>query len=310
MTFRIGIDLGGTKTEIAALDDRGDIVARLRVPTPGGDYQATLGALAGLVDRIEAPLGIAGKRKATIGIGTPGSLSPETGLLRNANSVCLNGHPFKEDFERLLGRPVRIENDATCFALSEAVDGAGKGARVVFGVILGTGVGGGIVIDGHVLTGANAIGCEWGHNSLPWPQPGEFPGRQCFCGRRGCIETFLSGPGLASDYADAGGAAVAAKEIVAAAEAGGALAEAALARYEERLARALASVINILDPQVIVLGGGMSNVERWYGSVPGLWDKFVFSDVIRTKLMRNVHGDSSGIRGAAWLWTPEEAAVL
>jgi len=310
MAFRIGIDLGGTKTEIAALDDSGTIVERVRVPTPSGDYMATLGVLAGLIDDVERSLGVAGQRKATIGIGTPGSLSPLTGLLRNANSVCLNGHAFKQDFEQVLGRPVRVENDASCFALSEAADGAGRGAPIVFGVIMGTGVGGGIVINGRVLTGANAIGCEWGHNSLPWPKPGEFPGRFCFCGRRGCIETFLSGPGMAADHVQEGGQPLTAKEIVAGAAAGDAQCEATLARYEERLARALASVVNIIDPEVIVLGGGLSNVERWYASVPGLWDKYIFSDVVTTKLVRNVHGDSSGVRGAAWLWTPDEAARL
>lgn len=308
MAFRIGIDLGGTKTEIAALDDASTIVERVRVPTPSGDYRATLGVLAGLIDDVERSLGLTGRRRPTIGIGTPGSLSPATGRLRNANSVCLNGHPFKQDFEQLLGRPVRVENDASCFALSESVDGGGRGAPVVFGVILGTGVGGGIAIDTRLLTGANAIGCEWGHNSLPWPQPGEFPGWQCFCGRRGCIETFLSGPGMAADHLQAGGRPLAAKDIVAAASAGDTACEATLARYEERLARALASVINIVDPHVIVLGGGLSNVDRWYTTVPGLWDKYIFSDVIRTRLVRNIHGDSSGVRGAAWLWTPEEAA--
>ena len=310
MAFRIGIDLGGTKTEIAALDDAGAIVERVRVPTPAGDYQSTLGVLAGLIEDVERSLGIASQRKATIGIGTPGSLSPVTGLLRNANSVCLNGHPFKQDFEKALGRPVRVENDASCFALSEAADGGGRGAPVVFGVIMGTGVGGGIVINGRILTGANAIGCEWGHNSLPWPQPGEFPGRLCFCGRRGCIETFLSGPGMAADHLQAGGQPLTAKDIACGAASGDAACEATLVRYEERLARALASVINIIDPEVIVLGGGLSNIDRWYATVPGLWDKFIFSDLIRTRLVRNVHGDSSGVRGAAWLWTPQEAALL
>ncbi len=309
MVFRIGIDLGGTKTEIAALDGEGRIVERLRVPTPAGDYDATLGVLAGLVNDLERSLGVSGTLSSTVGVGTPGSLSPVTGILRNANSVCLNGHPFKQDFERVLGRAVRIENDASCFALSEAVDGGGQGAPVVFGVILGTGVGGGIVIDGKVLGGANAIGCEWGHNSLPWPQPGEYPGRRCFCGRRGCIETFLSGPGLAADHVEAGGAPMTAKDLVTSAARGDPGCNATLERYEIRLARALASVINIIDPDVIVLGGGLSNVERWYETVPQHWGEFVFSDAIRTRLVRNVHGDSSGVRGAAWLWTPREAAA-
>ncbi len=305
MSFRIGIDLGGTKTEIAAMDAGGRIVHRLRVPTPAGDYRATLGILAELVHGMELELGDPGT--STVGVGTPGSISPTSGLLRNANSVCLNGHAFRQDFEKVLGRPVRIENDASCFALSEASDGGGQGARVVFGVILGTGVGGGLVIDGQLLHGANAIGCEWGHNSLPWPLPGEYPGRPCFCGRNGCIETFLSGPGLAADHAAAGHAAPSAKDIVALALAGDAQAEATLARYERRLARALASVINIVDPDVIVLGGGLSNVDRWYQSVPQLWGAFVFSDAISTRLVRNAHGDSSGVRGAAWLWAPGEA---
>ena len=309
MTFRIGVDLGGTKTEIVALDEAGGIAQRLRVPTAAGDYAATLRMIAGLVDEVESSLGIAGKRKATIGVGTPGSASPVTGLLRNANSVCLNGRPFRQDLEALLARPVRIENDANCFALSEAVDGAGRGAEVVFGVILGTGVGGGLVINGRVLRGANAIGSEWGHNPLPWMQPDEYPGTQCYCGRPGCIETFLSGPGLAAAHARAGGSALGAEEIVGAAARGDALCEATLTRYEAQLARALASVINLVDPEVIVLGGGLSNVDRLYAAVPGLWDKFVFSDVVRTRLVRNLHGDSSGVRGAAWLWAPHEAQL-
>ena len=301
MAFRIGIDLGGTKIEIAALDPNGRIVERRRVPTPAGDYDATLRMLAGLVRDLEDALGTSG---ASVGIGTPGSVSPTTGLLRNANSVCLNARPFKQDIERVLGREVRIENDASCFALSEATDGAGRGANCVFGVILGTGVGGGIVIGGRLLAGANAIGCEWGHNSLPWPRAGEVPGRPCYGGHPGCIETFLSGPGMAADHAENGGASLAARDIVARALEGDRACEATLERYEERLARALAAVINILDPDVIVLGGGLSNVERWYRTVPGLWGPYVFSDVIRTRLVRNVHGDSSGVRGAAWLWNP------
>jgi fructokinase len=301
------VDLGGTKTEIVALDRAGDVARRVRVPTPARDYEATLRMIAGLVDEVERSLGIAGKRMATIGVGTPGSASPVTGLLRNANSVSLNGRPFRQDLEALLGRPVRVENDANCFALSEAADGAGRGAKIVFGVILGTGTGGGLVIEGQVLRGANAIGSEWGHNPLPWMQPDEYPGATCYCGRPGCIETFLSGPGLAAGHARAGGRALSAKEIVAAASQGDAKCEATLARYEGQLARALASVINLVDPDVIVLGGGMSNADRLYAAVPGLWDKFIFSDVVRTRLVRNMHGDSSGVRGAAWLWSTEEA---
>jgi fructokinase len=300
--LRIGIDLGGTKTEIAALDAGGAIVERRRVATPANDYVGTLEALAELVAGVEQSQG----RPGTVGIATPGSLSPASGLMRNSNSVCLNGRPFKQDLQARLGREVRIENDANCFALSEAADGAGQGASSVFGVILGTGVGGGIVIDGRVLHGANAIGGEWGHNPLPWPGPEELPGRRCYCGRMGCIETFLSGPGLAADHAGrakaAGGAALNAEAIVAGSTADDAACITTLARYEERLARALATVINVLDPEVIVLGGGLSNVRRWYETVPRLWAPFVFSDVIRTRLVPNMHGDSSGVRGAAWLW--------
>jgi fructokinase len=298
MSLRLGIDLGGTKIEIAALDGAGRIVERVRVATPEGDYEATLRALCDLVAGVEKALGARG----TVGIATPGSISPASGLLRNSNSVCLNGRPFKQDLERRLGREVRIENDANCFALSEAADGAGQGASVVFGVILGTGVGGGIVVGGHVLRGANAIAGEWGHNPLPWPRPDELPGRACFCGRAGCIETFLSGPGLAADHARVAGSALAGEEIVSRALAGDMACQATLGRYEERLARALASVVNIVDPDVIVLGGGLSNVRRWYEAVPVLWGRFVFSDVIRTRLVPHVHGDSSGVRGAAWLW--------
>ncbi len=302
MRPRIGIDLGGTKIEIAALDRSGRIVERRRVATPAGDYEGTLRSVAELVTAVEGALGARG----TVGIATPGTISPLTGMLRNSNSTCLNGRPFKRDLEGLLQRETRMENDANCFALSEAVDGAGQGARVVFGVILGTGVGGGIVIDGQVLRGANGIAGEWGHNPLPWPQPDELPGRACYCGRAGCIETFLSGSGLAADHSRAGRGALTAEGIVAAAQEGEPGAEATLARYEARLARALASVVNLLDPDVIVLGGGVSNVQRLYESVPRLWARWIFSDAVRTRLTPNLHGDSSGVRGAAWLW--DEAA--
>ncbi len=302
MSPRIGIDLGGTKIEIAALDRSGRIVERRRVTTPAGDYEGTLRSVADLVTAVEWALGAQG----TVGIATPGTISPLTGMLRNSNSVCLNGRPFKRDLEGLLQREIRMENDANCFALSEAVDGAGQGAHVVFGVILGTGVGGGIVIDGRVLHGANGIAGEWGHNPLPWPQPDELPGRKCYCGRAGCIETFLSGSGLAADHSCTGGGALTAEDIVAAAQEGDPGAEATLARYEARLARALASVINLLDPDVIILGGGVSNVRRLYESVPRLWTQWIFSDAVRTRLTPNLHGDSSGVRGAAWLW--DEAA--
>lgn len=298
MSLRIGVDLGGTKIEVAALDGSGRIIERRRVATPAGDYAGTLRSVADLVSSVEVALGARG----TVGIATPGTISPQSGMLRNSNSVCLNGQPFKQDLERLLRREIRMENDANCFALSEAVDGAGQGAHVVFGVILGTGVGGGIVIDGQVLRGANGIAGEWGHNPLPWPQSDELPGRTCYCGRAGCIEIFLSGSGLVADHPHGGVGELTAEEIVAAAQGGDPGAEATLARYEARLARSLASVINLLDPDVIVLGGGVSNVRRLYQTVPLLWGPWIFSDTIRTRLTSNLHGDSSGVRGAAWLW--------
>ncbi|MBI4184282.1 MAG: ROK family protein [Proteobacteria bacterium] len=301
--MRIGIDLGGTKIEAVALAADGGEILRRRVPTPTGDYAGTLRAVIGLVAAIEDRLGA----RASVGIGIPGAISPATGLVKNANSTWLIGHPLDRDLARLLGRPVRVANDADCFAVSEASDGAGAGARSVFGVILGTGVGGGIVIGGRLVTGPNAIAGEWGHNPLPWPGDDERPGPPCYCGRRGCIETFLSGPGLAADFAAASGRSLGPAGIAAAAEAGDAHAEAALARYEQRLARALATVINLLDPEVIVLGGGMSNLARLYASVPRLWRRFVFSDHVATRLLPARHGDSSGVRGAAWLWpaTPD-----
>ncbi len=296
--MRIGIDLGGTKIEAIAIDHHSRALWRERVPTPRGDYDATLRAIAALVQKIESDLG----RGARVGIGIPGAISPATGLVKNANSTWLNGKPLATDLERLLQRPLRFENDANCFTLSEATDGAGAGASSVFGVILGTGTGGGIAIGGRVLTGANAIAGEWGHNPMPAPRKGEWPGPPCYCGRRGCIETFLSGPGLARDYAIAGGGAAEPQEIVARAARGDATAKACLARYEERLARALGSIINVLDPDVVVLGGGLSNLERLYAAVPRLWPAFVFSDRVATRLVRAAHGDSSGVRGAAWLW--------
>jgi fructokinase len=297
---RLGIDLGGTKIEIIALDPAGRERLRRRVPTPQGDYAATIGAVAGLVAEAERELGLP-PGAATVGIGTPGSISRATGLLRGANSVCLNGQPIREDLERALGRRIRITNDANCFALSEASDGGGQGAAVVFGVILGTGVGGGIVVEGRVLDGPNAIAGEWGHNPLPWPRDDERPGHPCFCGHPGCIETWLSGPGIERDHLHVTGEPMRSRDIVARAAVGDAACEATLVRYEERLARALAHVVNILDPDVIVLGGGMSNVDRLYGNVPKRWGEWVFSDRVDTRLVRNVHGDSSGVRGAAWL---------
>lgn len=300
--MRLGIDLGGTKIEIIALDQAGQVCLRRRVPTPRGDYGATLAAIADLVQGAEAALGVRG----SVGIGTPGALSRVTGRLRNSNSVWLNGQPLKEDLERLLARPVRIENDANCFALSETTDGAAAGAPVVFGVILGTGTGAGIVVHGRLLTGPNAIAGEWGHNPLPWPRGDELPGPACYCGRHGCLETWLSGPGLARLHQARTGEALAAHDIAARAAAGDERCEATLAQYEERLARGLAHVINLLDPDVIVLGGGLSNLERLYVNVPRLWQPYVFSDRVDTRLVQNRHGDSSGVRGAAWLWNEAE----
>lgn len=298
---RIGIDLGGSKTEVIVLDAGGSELLRRRAPTPSGDYAATLATVAALVAAAEQAAGVA-RGSATVGIGTPGSISRATGLLRGSNSVCLNGQPLLVDLARVLERPVRLTNDANCFALSEATDGAGQGAGVVFGAILGTGVGAGVVVNGVVLDGPNGIAGEWGHNPLPWPRDDERPGAPCFCGHTGCIETFLAGPGLARDHALVTGEGTTAIAIAAAAAAGDAASGASLARYEERLARALAHVINVLDPDVIVLGGGMSNVARLYDHVPRLWQTWVFSDRVDTALRPNLHGDSSGVRGAAWLW--------
>jgi len=298
LSLRLGIDLGGTKIEIIALGTDGRELLRRRVATPRDDYRATLAAVAELVEHAERDLGARG----TVGIGTPGSISRATGLLRGSNSVCLNGQPIRRDLEAILAREVLVTNDANCFALSEATDGAGQGGDVVHGVILGTGVGSGVVVHGKVLDGPNAISGEWGHNPLPWPRDDERPGFPCFCGRSGCIETWLSGPGLERDHLRSTGEGVAAKDIAARAAGGDPRCNATLARYEERFARAIAHVINILDPDVIVLGGGMSNTDRLYASVPKLWGAWVFSDRVDTRLARNVHGDSSGVRGAAWLW--------
>jgi predicted NBD/HSP70 family sugar kinase len=294
---RIGIDLGGTKIEGLALGDDGSELARRRVATPAGDYDATLAAVGRLVADLERETG----RTGSVGVGTPGAISPATGLLRNSNSVVLNRRPLRADLARTLGREVRLANDANCFALSEATDGAAAGAAVVFGVILGTGVGGGIVVDRKVLAGRNAIAGEWGHNPLPWPEPAELPGPPCYCGRSGCIETFLSGPGLARDHRAAPGEERSAAEIAAAA-AGVAAARASIERHAERLARALAHVINLLDPDVIVLGGGLSRIGSLYARVPELWARHVFSDAVSTPLVPPRFGDASGVRGAAWLW--------
>lgn len=303
MALRIGIDLGGTKIEVIALGEDGQELLRRRVPTPAVDYAATLRVVAELVRAAERELG----RQASVGVGTPGAICRSTGLLKNANSTCLNGRPVMRDLEALLGREVRIANDANCFALSEATDGAARDARVVFGAILGTGVGGGIVVSRHLLIGANAIAGEWGHNPLPLPREQDLPLPDCYCGRQGCIETYLSGPGMAARHAAGTGIVLSPPEIVARAAAGGESAERSMQRYEDRLARSLANVINILDPDVIVLGGGMSNIDRLYTNVPRLWQRYVFSDRVDTKLARNHHGDSSGVRGAAWLWCAEAA---
>jgi predicted NBD/HSP70 family sugar kinase len=284
--MRIGIDLGGTKIEAIGLDGSGREVCRKRVATPRDDYGGTVRSVVSLVREIG---------EGTVGIGIPGALSKLTGLVKNANSTWLIGRPLKQDLEQALGREVRMENDANCFTLSEAVDGAGKGAHVVFGVILGTGVGGGIAVNGRVLAGANAIAGEWGHNPLPLPTSEDLPLPPCYCGRSGCIETYLSGPGLSRDHKALTGEDRSAEEIAS-------LGGQSLLRYIERLARALAGVINVLDPDVIVLGGGMSNVESLYAEVPRWWGKTVFSDQVATRLARNAHGDSSGVRGAAWLW--------
>ena len=297
--MRIGVDVGGTKIEAIALTDEGAVLARRRISTPRGDYDATLHAIAGLVADLE---GAAGQR-GSVGVGIPGAISAATGLVKNANSTWLIGRAVASDLTRLMQRPLRFANDANCFALSEATDGAAAGASSVFGVIIGTGTGGGFVIGGHVLVGTNRIAGEWGHNPMPWPRRDEWPGPSCYCGRTGCIETFLSGPGLARDFERSANRLMSVEEIVAAADAGDPAATLCLERYEDRCARALASVINVVDPEVIVLGGGLSNISRLYTAVPARWSAYVFSDVVATRLVRAQHGDTSGVRGAAWLWT-------
>jgi fructokinase len=305
--MRIGIDLGGTKIEGIAIGAHGAERLRRRIVSPRGDYGDTLAAVTALIHAIEEEIG----ERGSIGVGIPGTISPATGVVKNSNSTWLNGRPLAEDLSRLLERPIRFANDANCFALSEATDGAAAGAGIVFGVIIGTGTGAGVVIDRQVLVGANAIGGEWGHNPLPAARGVESPGPACYCGRCGCIETFLSGPGLARDYAEHSStgsrqADITALEIAALAASGDALAEAALRRYEERMARALASIINVLDPHIIVLGGGLSNIGRLYANVPALWGPHIFSDHVITRLVRARHGDSSGVRGAAWLWDHDD----
>jgi fructokinase len=302
--MRIGIDLGGSKIEGLVLDRNGFECVRERVATPQGDYDGTLHAIGALVATLEAGAGAT----CSIGIGMPGSRSRATGLVKNSNSVCLNGQPLHRDLERLLGRELRFANDADCFALSEATDGAAAGGNSVFGVIVGTGTGGGIVYRGRLLSGPNGITGEWGHNPLPWPLADELPGPACYCGRHGCIETWLSGPGLARDHTAHTGESRDAAEIAAHAVEGDPAACTSLERYADRMARALASIINIIDPDLIVLGGGMSNIEGLYDAVPQRWGEYVFSDVVDTRLVRAKHGDASGVRGAAWLW--EQGAAL
>jgi len=303
---RIGIDLGGTKIEAVALSSAGEEIARRRVTTPP-DYVALLDAIAGLVRELDRAAGEAG----TVGVGIPGTVVPQTGLVKNANSVWLNGRPLGRDLEERLGRPVRLMNDANCFAISEATDGAAAGAHVVFGVILGTGVGGGIVVDGRVLLGANLIAGEWGHNPLPWPRSDEWPGPPCYCGKPGCIEAWLSGPAFERDHVEHTGLAMPGREIVRAASAGDAGAAATLARYHDRLGRALASLIHVLDPDVVVLGGGMSNMAGLPEAAYALLPRYLFaagagSGPVANRVVRAAHGDSSGVRGAAWLWPASE----
>jgi fructokinase len=294
---RIGVDFGGTKIEAAALGADGRFLARLREPNPGS-YEEALEAVARLVAAVERQ----SEPVAAVGVGAPGSASPRTGLVRNANSTWLNDRPLLQDLERVLGRPVRIANDANCLGLSEAVDGAAAGARVVFAAILGTGCGGALVVDGRLVEGRNAIAGEWGHAPLPWPRGDEIPGRACWCGRQGCLETYVSGTGLETDYAQSAGERLKGPEIVGRMRAGEPAAVAAFDRYVDRLGRGLAVVADLADPDVIVLGGGMSNVSELYQRLPGAVAPHVFSDVWETPVRPALHGDSSGVRGAAWLW--------
>lgn len=296
--MRIGIDLGGTKTEVIALDHHGRAIFRKRTETPQNDYPATLDTINTLVIEAEKTTG----QKGSVGIGIPGAISPHSGLVKNANSTWLIGQPLQQDLSALLSREIRIANDANCFVVSEATDGAAAGAELAFGVIIGTGTGGGIALNGRPLIGKNAIAGEWGHNPLPWPKNDELPGNECYCGKHGCIETWLSGPGFTRDHQHHMGTGNDPKEIVQLAEQNDLLAEDSLYRYEDRMARALASVINIIDPDIIVLGGGMSKLQRLYKNIPDIWDKYIFSDHVTTKLLPPEHGDASGVRGAAWLW--------
>jgi fructokinase len=295
--MRIGIDLGGTKIEGIALAADGSVPVRERIATPRERYEDVIEAIAGLVARIEAQVG-----PCTVGVGTPGSISPKTGLLRGSNTVMLNGHPLDRDLSARLAREVRIANDANCFALSEASDGAAGGARVVFGVIVGTGCGAGIVVDGRALVGRHGIAGEWGHNPLPWPESDELPGPPCYCGKRGCIETWLSGPAIQRDHFERTRDLLDARQIAERAASGDAAAFATLERLASRMARSLATIIDVLDPDVIVLGGGVGNIASLYDDVPRLLPEWVFSDYVEPRIVPPMHGDSSGVRGAAWLW--------
>jgi fructokinase len=297
MSVRIGVDLGGTKIEAIALDSQGATLCRHRIATPAGDYRAIIEAITALVFEIERELGC----QASVGIGTPGALSLRTGLIKNSNSTVLNGKPLDRDLSGALKRTVRLQNDANCFALSEAIDGAGAGAESVFGVILGTGVGGGLVVERRIVTGHNRIAGEWGHNPMPWPKPDEWPGPPCYCGRTGCIEALISGPALANQFNAPSGRALTTEQIAQAAIGGDRQALTLIETFEDRLARGLAMVVNIFDPAVIVLGGGLSNIERLYTKVAPLISRYAFSDGVDTPV-RRIHGDSSGVRGAAWLW--------
>ncbi len=304
--MRIGVDLGGTKTEAILIDEAGTEIARRRVATKRDDYAATITTIGELAAALEAEAG----RRCPIGIGMPGAISPATGLIKNANSTWLNSQPFLDDLKKALGNRVRVANDADCFALSEAMDGAGEDAPSVFGVILGTGVGGGFVVNGGLLSGPNAISGEWGHTPLPWPHDDERPGPACYCGLAGCVETWCSGPGLAADHLRVAGEELAPEAIASGAAEGDAAARQTLARHTDRVARALAVVINILDPHVIVLGGGLSELDHLYDEIPPLLERYVFSDTVRTPIRRNTHGASGGVRGAAWLWGAEEAKAI
>jgi len=301
--MRIGIDLGGTKIEALAIDDQGVELARHRIDTPRDDYRATLAAMVELVHRLEKETG----RTGTVGAGIPGSISRITGLVKNSNSTWLNGRPLDRDLTSMLGREVRVANDANCFAVSEATDGAAAGRHVVFGVILGTGCGGGVAIDARVHAGPNGVGGEWGHNPLPWPKPEESPGPACYCGKRGCMEMWVSGTGIALDYKTMTGRAKTTQEIVLEFETGDREAVAAMERFEDRLARGLAQVINILDPDVIVIGGGVSKVKHIYQALPKKLAVYVFGGEMSTPVMAAMYGDSSGVRGAAWLWPSQRA---